>query len=245
MPDTITGKKFVIIGGSAGIGYGIAELILQQGAAEVIIASSTQTRIDAAVADLSKISSAKVSGKVLDMKDTKNVPPFFESIGNFDHLVSTAGGPLPQAKFPGETDIEEVMAASNDRYWSVLKAIQAAHKKINAGGSITVTSGTTIKRPLPGWSALSGVAGAIETATRNLAIDMAPIRVNCVAPGVVATPLWDKVPNRDAIFKGYSEKLPVGHVGTPEEVAEAYLFCFRCTYLTGQTLFVDGGGLLV
>lgn len=249
MPDTITGKKFVILGGSSGIGFAVAKLVLEQGAGEVVIGSSKQARVDSALERLKSVSKtgAKVWGRTIDMSSIDNVPAFFEGLGNFDHLVSTAGGALPQAKFPAETDLKVMMAGSSDRYWSVLKAIQCSYKQINKGGSITLTSGSTIKRPMPGWSPLSGVAGAIETATRNLALDMAPLRVNCVVPGVVDTELWDPMPSdaKQNLFKHYEDTLPVGHVGTPEEVAESYLYCFRCTYLTGESLFVTGGGLLV
>lgn len=250
MPDTVTGKRFVIIGGSSGIGFGVAKLVLEQGAAEVIIASSNQERVDKAVEALEaarKSPDSKVTGKTIDMSQLENIPAFFEGLGDFDHLVSTAGGSIPGEKFPAETDLAAARDRSNDRYWSVLKAIQCSYRQINPGGTITVTSGTTIQRPLPGWSPLSGVAGAIETATRNLALDMAPLRVNCVAPGVVLTELWDGMDQstRDGMMAERARTLPVGHVGMPDEVAEAYLYLFRCTYVTGQTLFVDGGGLLV
>ena len=157
MPDTVSGKKFVILGGSSGIGFAVAKLVLEQGAAEVIIGSSNQQRIDDAVRRLSSV--GKVSGKTVDLSRLENVPAFFQDLGNFDHLISTAGGSLPQEKFPEETNLEAAMAGANDRYWSVLKAIQCSYKQINQGGSITVTSGTTVVRPLQGWSVLSGVAG--------------------------------------------------------------------------------------
>lgn len=248
MPDTVTGKRFVIVGGSSGIGFAVAKLVLEQGAGEVIIASSSQDKVNAAVKSLqSHSTSGKVIGKTLDLKATDKIPEFFKDLGNFDHLVSTAGGALPFQKFPAETDIEATIANSNDRFWSVLKMIQASYKQINTGGSITLTSGTTIRRPMPGWSALSGIAGAVETATRNLALDMAPLRVNCVVPGVVDTPVWNGMPDevKAKAFEEYAKKFPVGHVGQPEEIAESYLYCFRCTYLTGTSLFVDGGGILV
>lgn len=156
------------------------------------------------------------------------------------------GNPSP-AKFPDDVDLEKAMAETSHRYWSVLKLIQCSYKQINQGGTITLTSGTTVKRPLSGWSPLSGVAGAVETVTRNLALDMAPLRVNCVVPGVVDTPLWQGMPNeaKEKMFEEYAKKYPVGHVGKPEEIAEAYLYVFRCTYLTGTSLFFDGGGMLV
>ena len=101
MPDTITGKKFVILGGSSGIGFSVAKLVLEQGAGEVIIGSSNETRVNDAVSRLKSASKTggKVSGKTLDMRDIDNIPAFFKDISIFDLLVYTAGGFLPQKTF--------------------------------------------------------------------------------------------------------------------------------------------------
>lgn len=245
MPDTVTGKKFVILGASSGIGFAVAKMVLEHGAAEVIIGSSNQDRVDRAVEKLQTFarSGAKVSGKTVDLRVIDNVPAFFEDIGQFDHFVSTAGSSLPKVQFPDNIDLNVARENENDRFWSVLRAIQCCYKKINEGGSITVTSGSVIKHPLPGWSALAGIAGAIETSTRNLALDLAPLRVNCVAPGFVLTELWDDMPKdqRDAMLAQAAKDLPVKHYGAPEEIAEAYLYLFKGTFTTGQTLYVEGG----
>jgi NAD(P)-dependent dehydrogenase (short-subunit alcohol dehydrogenase family) len=80
-----------------------------------------------------------------------------------------------------------------------------------------------------------------------MALDLAPLRVNAVAPGYVDTPLFDALlgDQRDAVLKAAGEKLPVGRVGRPEEIADAVLFLMRNAYVNGITLTVDGGGLLV
>ncbi|KAG9083350.1 hypothetical protein FRC07_013936, partial [Ceratobasidium sp. 392] len=90
-------------------------------------------------------------------------------------------------------------------------------------------------------------AGAVETATRGLAVDLKPLRVNTISPGLVDTELFNNFPpeQRKQLFETYREKLLVGHIGTPEEVAEAYIFAMKCQYLTGQIITVDGGGVLV
>jgi NAD(P)-dependent dehydrogenase (short-subunit alcohol dehydrogenase family) len=83
--------------------------------------------------------------------------------------------------------------------------------------------------------------------TRALAVELAPIRVNTVPPGVVKTPLWQAMPeaDREALYRQMEQSLLVGHVGEPEEIAEAYLYLMRQTYGTGQVIVVDGGGMLV
>lgn len=78
-------------------------------------------------------------------------------------------------------------------------------------------------------------------------MELAPIRVNIVSPGMVKSPLWANMTaaDREALYRQTGEKLPVGHVGEVEEIAEAYLYLMRRTYATGQVLRVDGGGALV
>jgi NAD(P)-dependent dehydrogenase (short-subunit alcohol dehydrogenase family) len=87
----------------------------------------------------------------------------------------------------------------------------------------------------------------MEGLTRALAVELAPIRVNIVAPGMVKTPLWSSVPEnqREGMYRQAAERLPVGHVGEADEVAQAYVYLMEQTYITGQTLIVDGGGTLV
>jgi NAD(P)-dependent dehydrogenase (short-subunit alcohol dehydrogenase family) len=115
------------------------------------------------------------------------------------------------------------------------------------GGSIVFTSGVAGRRPQAGWALGASICSAMEGLTRALAVELAPIRVNIVSPGVVATPLWGGMPPpaRDALFRQLGEKLPVGHVGSAEEVAETYLYLMRQTYGTGPVIVVDGGGTLV
>jgi NAD(P)-dependent dehydrogenase (short-subunit alcohol dehydrogenase family) len=87
----------------------------------------------------------------------------------------------------------------------------------------------------------------MEGLTRALAVELAPTRVNIVAPGVVKSPLWGNMttPDRDALYRQTAAKLPVAHIGEVEEIAEAYLYLMRQTYGTGEVLRVDGGGALV
>ncbi|MGA3302337.1 MAG: SDR family oxidoreductase [Methylovirgula sp.] len=100
---------------------------------------------------------------------------------------------------------------------------------------------------LPRWSLGASICAAMEGLTRALAVELAPIRVNIVAPGIVKSPLWDTMPkaDREALYGQMGGQLLVGHVGEVEEIAEAYLYLMRQTYGTGQVLRVDGGTELV
>jgi NAD(P)-dependent dehydrogenase (short-subunit alcohol dehydrogenase family) len=93
----------------------------------------------------------------------------------------------------------------------------------------------------------ASICGAMEGLTRALAVELAPVRVNIVSPGIVKTPLWREMPEeaRESLYASEARRLPVGHVADAQEIAEGYLYLMRQTFVTGQTLVIDGGGLLV
>ena len=93
----------------------------------------------------------------------------------------------------------------------------------------------------------ASICGAIEALTRALAVELAPTRVNAVCPGVVRTELWSNMAqsDRDVMYRGGAERLPVGRVGSPEALADAYLYLMRQGHSTGQVIVVDGGAVLV
>ena len=103
------------------------------------------------------------------------------------------------------------------------------------------------EHPNPNWSVVAGYAAGLHGLTRNLAVDLKPIRVNLVSPGVVQTQLWKDMDNemKDKMFKGLAERNPTGHVGTPEEVAEAYLWLMKDSNVTGRIAASDSGLLLL
>jgi NAD(P)-dependent dehydrogenase (short-subunit alcohol dehydrogenase family) len=133
------------------------------------------------------------------------------------------------------------------RYWGAFAAVKYAVPHIRPGGSITLTSGLASTRPHAGWSVASSICGAMEGLTRALAVELAPIRVNIVSPGVVKSPLWVALPatEREALYAGMADKLLLRHVGEPDELAQSYLYLMRQTYGTGQVIGVDGGGALI
>ncbi|KAG9118885.1 hypothetical protein FRC07_006384, partial [Ceratobasidium sp. 392] len=166
-------KKVLIIGGSSGIGYGVAAAALAN-RASVVIASSTKSKVDAAAERLKKGIDGKdgvtVSGESLDIKDFAALKEFLTKHAPFDHLVITAGEALDLSKGAPAAgdDLRERLGGSLDsRYWGVLNAANLIHhnKLINPGGSLVLTIGTAQKRPIPGWGFFLGAAGAVETAT--------------------------------------------------------------------------------
>jgi NAD(P)-dependent dehydrogenase (short-subunit alcohol dehydrogenase family) len=237
----LDGKRVVVLGGTSGIGFATAAAAAGEGA-KVIVASSRRSSVDRALAQLP----STATGRALDLADAATVRAFFDELGEFDHLVFTAGEPL--ALMPLDTlDVEAARSFFGLRYFGALGAVQTAVPHLRAGGSITLTSGTAAARGGPGWGVASSICGAIEGLTRSLAVELAPLRVNAVAPGVVRSPLWQGMTDadREQMFEETGATLPAGRVGEPEDVARAYLYCMTQSWATGTVQLIDGGTVLV
>jgi NAD(P)-dependent dehydrogenase (short-subunit alcohol dehydrogenase family) len=234
-------KRVVIVGGSSGIGLAVAEDVALQGA-EVVIVSSNAARLQEAI----KTIGGEARGEAVDVLDEKAVEIFFTNLGAFDHLVFTAGDSL-QLHELAETDLKQARRAFELRYWSALATVKYGSRHIRKGGSIVLTTGVAGRRPHSGWVIAASVCGTIEALTRALAIELAPIRVNAVCPGVVRTNLWQNMSSseREQLFESVGKRLPVGRVGEAHDIAQAYLFLMQEGFGTGQTVVVDGGTVLV
>jgi NAD(P)-dependent dehydrogenase (short-subunit alcohol dehydrogenase family) len=237
----LSNQRVVLLGGSSGIGLALAQQVVAQGAT-AIIASSNADRVRQAVATLN----GKAEGHTLDLSKEQDIQSFFQNIGDFDHLVFTAGDTLQLNELVA-TDLNKARHAFELRYWSVLAAVKHASKHIREGGSIVLTTGIAGERPHKGWTLAASVCGAIVSLTRALAVELAPIRVNAVSPGVVRTNLWRNMQEheRQGMYESVGKTLLVRRVGEACEIAQAYLFLMQEGYSTGQTVVVDGGGVLV
>ena len=238
---TLSGKRVVILGGTSGIGLATARAAVDAGA-EVVVASSRATNVDKAVAELG----AAATGQVVDLLDEAAIGALFAELGPLDHLVYTAGEALRLTPLP-TLDTVQAQAFFRIRYFGALAAVRAAAPRIRPGGSVTLTSGNAAERPASGWALGASVCGAINALTRALAVELAPIRVNAVAPGVVRSPLWSAMneAEREEFYRGVGGSLPVGRVGEVDDIAAAYLFCLTQDFATGSVYTVDGGGVLV
>ncbi|MEV6116187.1 SDR family oxidoreductase [Streptomyces sp. NPDC052109] len=233
-------QRVVVIGGTSGIGLAVAGGAAAEGA-EVVVASRRRESVDGALERLP----AGAEGHVLDATDEDAVRGFFERVGAFDHLVYTAGESLLLEPL-AEADVARARRFLDTRLWGAYTAVKHGAGSIRPGGSVVLTTGTAGRRPLPGSSAASALCGAMESLTRALAVELAPLRVNVVSPGMVRTELWRELPEeaRKELFRS-AESLPVGRIGEPADVAEAYLYLMRGGYSTGSVVVVDGGGTLV
>jgi NAD(P)-dependent dehydrogenase (short-subunit alcohol dehydrogenase family) len=237
----LDGQRVVLLGGSAGIGRAAAGLLGDLGA-EIVIASRSAGRIEAALAELP----SSAEGRVVDVNREGALERLFSEIGQFDHLVYTAGEPLRPFPLEG-VDLQEARRFMEARLWGALAAVKHAHDQIRPGGSVVLTSGSAAMRPAPGWMIGAAVCGAMEAITRTLAVELAPLRVNAIAPGIVRTELWSGMSEaeRDEMFAQTAQALPVGRVGEPRDVAQSIAYLLGDGYVSGTVVEINGGGNLV
>ena len=254
----------LVVGGSAGIGYGIAEACLEFGAS-VVIASRSDSKVSDAVSKL-KQSYPDAAGRIrghkvnLNTQET-NVEEELVKLFDFatengakklDHVVETAGDLELRGKLNLETVTPELMAqATSVRLVGVvlLAKVAARYLAKSYKSSFTMTSGALVYKPRPGLSPFVGAGGGKEPLTKGLALDMAPMRVNLVSPGAIETELlYGSTPKgkaREEMAEMYSKASILSRIGDVEDVVEAYLGCMRNGFQTGSTIHSEGGYLLV
>jgi NAD(P)-dependent dehydrogenase (short-subunit alcohol dehydrogenase family) len=230
-------QRFLIVGGSSGIGLATAEAAAAAGAA-VTIAARDEARLAAARDRIGGTARAVV----LDTGDEAQVERFFGDGEAWDHIAISAAR-TPTGPIRG-LSLAEARTAVESKFWGAYRIARAA--RLNPGGSLTFVTGFLATRP----SATSVLQGAInaglEGLARGLALELAPVRVNAVSPGLIDTPLWDGLTpeKRQALFDGAVQRLPVRRVGHAADVANAILFLATTPFATGTTVRVDGGGVI-
>ena len=232
------GQRVVVIGGGSGLGLAIAELAVIRGG-DVIVAGRNQAKLDAAVIAMGGASRTAV----VDTTEKRAVNEMFEQLGPIDHLVLTASA--TKTGKVHELAIEDAHASMMSKFWGPYLCASAARWR--DGGSLTLFSGVLSRKPMAAGAALASINAAVEALGRALALELAPVRVNTVSPGLIDTSAYDQMPadKRRSFFDATARSLPVGRVGTAEDIAAATLMLMTNAYVTGVTLDVDGGGLFV
>ncbi len=232
-------KKVVIIGGSSGIGLESAKQLVAQGA-EVIIASRSEEKLRIAKEQLG----VRATTFTLDTTQEQQVQSFFEKIGQFDHLVisaaETSGGSFLQ------TDTAQARQLFENKFWGQYYAAKYGASKISPNGSITLFSGVVAYKSMVGSAMLGAVNAAVSNLGQTLALELAPIRVNIVSPGIIDTPSRSKMPEeaRNNFYATVENKLPVKRIGRAEDVAQSVLYLLQNSFVTGTVLHVEGGHIL-
>jgi NAD(P)-dependent dehydrogenase (short-subunit alcohol dehydrogenase family) len=226
----------VIMGGSSGIGLATARLLRADH--RVTIAGRDRARLNEAAGSLG----GRVGTMLVDAADRAALDAVFQKLEAVDHLVvavtgARGGGPFTTLDL---ADVREGLAAKTLPH---LNAAQAALPALAANGSLTFVTAVSAGMANPATAGLAVINAGIEAAARTLAVELAPVRVNAVSPGVIDTPWWDSAPpeRRQAIFADVARRAPLGRVGTADEVAHAIRFLVTSTYVTGVVLPVDGG----
>jgi NAD(P)-dependent dehydrogenase (short-subunit alcohol dehydrogenase family) len=231
----LAGQKVVVVGGSSGIGLATAELAKREGA-EVIIASRNADRLNAAVARLG------VTAIVADVTSDESVASLFRNCGQVDHVVVTAAQ-LRSGPFKS-VSMDDVRGTMEGKFWGAWRCAKSAD--IKPGGSLTLVSGFLSIRPRPNSAIVGAANGAIESLARSLALELAPVRVNAVSPGIIDTPIRAGMPEearRDMLAKT-AAGLPVGRVGVGEDIARQILAFMTIGFATGSIVYIDGGALI-
>ncbi|MDJ1470642.1 SDR family oxidoreductase [Xanthocytophaga flava] len=239
--QSLRDKRVVILGGSTGLGFATGKAAAQEGAKITLVSHSLQ-KLEIAASQLP----SETEIYSVDLSEETNIRNFFEGYGQIDHLVYTAGENLTLNTIE-QLSLEAAQKFFAIRYWGALAAIKYAKKHINSGGSITLTGGIASLRPQAGWGIGASICGAMDAFTRAMAVELAPIRVNIVSPGLVRTNLWNSMDeaDRDGLFQTVGQALPVGRIGEADEVAQTYLYFMKQAFSTGQSVVVDGGNVLV
>jgi NAD(P)-dependent dehydrogenase (short-subunit alcohol dehydrogenase family) len=229
----MNGQTVVVIGGSAGIGLATARQARERGA-DVILTGRNPERLERAAAEVGAARTA-----AFDASDHEAMSAFLAGLGQVDHVISTAGGPYyaPLA----EIDIDAARRSLDDHF---LLAINVAQRAVGVvRGSLTFIGGTGGRKRGVGLSVIGAMTAAMPALIANLAVEVAPIRVNLIAPGFVDTPLsasllGDQLDARRAQLR---ETLPIGRVVGPDDVAALAIHLMTNTALTGATYDIDGG----
>ncbi|MGE1165724.1 SDR family oxidoreductase [Peribacillus simplex] len=235
----LKGKKVVIIGGSSGVGFESAKQVIAQGA-EVIIASRSEDKLQNAKEKLGD----RATALILDTTQEQQVQSFFEKVGQFDYLVvsaaETSGGSFLQ------TDTAKARQLFENKFWGQYYAAKYGAPKILPHGSIILFSGVVAYKSMVGSSILGAVNAAVSNLGQTLALELAPIRVNIVSPGIIDTPSRSKMPEetRNNFYATVGNKLPVKRIGRAEDVGQSVLYLLQNSFVTGTVLHVEGGHIL-
>ncbi|MEH7502733.1 SDR family oxidoreductase [Neobacillus drentensis] len=236
----LKGKRVVVLGGTSGIGLSTAKAFLDQ-SAQVIIASRSNSKLSEA----KQVLGGNVEAYEIDFRSEEKASDFFSKVGKFDHLVVTAGEGV-MGHF-SELPVTSAKEAFDSKFWGQYNTVRAALPYLNNESSVTLTSGVYGVRPPKGATTLAAINSAIEGLVRGLSIDLAPIRVNVVSPGIVDTPIFAGMPDdqRQELFNGIAQQLPVGRIAQPQDIAESYVYLAKNGFTTGTVVLINGGAHLI
>ena len=235
----LQGKRAIVLGGTSGIGLA-ATRQLEAAGARVIAGSRSQSNIDHAKA----ATGGNVSFRAIDVLDRDALTALFEEQEGFDILVNAAtGGERASGPFL-QMDLDGFQGSFR-KLWGYTNSVRLGTAHMAPDGAITLVSGYPARKANPGSSAISTVGNAVEGFVRAIAPEIAPRRINVVAPGMIDTPMFAAQGEaRIQFLANATRNMLIKRAGTADEVASAILLTLTNDYMTGTTIDVDGGALL-
>ena len=252
--NKLANKHVLILGGTSGLGYAVAKACLAA-SARITISSSSDSRITDTIKRLeSELSQGtkKCKGFSCDLsKDTaeQEIEALFAKVGKVDHIVYTAADALALMPLQKITREKAISGMQMRMIVPILVAkVGARYLTPGPDSSLTLTSGGVFERPMENWTIVAGAMGGVTSVMRNLALEMKPVRVNIVSPGLVDTELWNAAfgkEEKEGVFQTLAEKHLTGRVASPEEIAEAYVYLMKDSNITGRVISTDSGAGMV
>jgi NAD(P)-dependent dehydrogenase (short-subunit alcohol dehydrogenase family) len=235
MTGPLQGQSVLVVGRGSGIARAVT-IAARDAGAKVTAAGGDRDTLAAAYAG-----EPAISTQTVDLTDDASIAALGEQLGGVDHVVFTAS-----ARARGRLaalDREAILLSFDTKVIGPLMLAKHLAPRMDEGGSFTLFSGVAAAKITVGTMAVAITNAAAETLARSLALELAPIRVNAISPGVIDTGAWDTLgPQGKAdYFAGISARNPVRRIGTADDIANAVLFALTSTFLTGQTLHIDGG----
>ncbi|HEY6790869.1 MAG TPA: SDR family oxidoreductase [Trebonia sp.] len=235
MTASLKDQSVLIIGRGSGLARAIALAARDEGA-HVVAAGRNQEALGAAYDG-----EPGVSTENIDLTDEASIAALAERLGSVDHVVSTAS-----ARARGrlaDIDRDAIRLSFDTKVIGPLMLAKHLAPRMNQGGSFVIFSGVAAAKIAVGTMGVAITNAAADTLARSLALELAPIRVNAISPGVTDTGAWDEFgeQGKSAYFANISARNPARRIGTPDDIAQAVMFALTNKFLTGQTLHVDGG----
>jgi NAD(P)-dependent dehydrogenase (short-subunit alcohol dehydrogenase family) len=235
MTDPLKDQTVLVVGRGSGLARAIALAALDAGA-RVVAAGRRQEALSAAYAGEPGVSTEQV-----DLTDEASIAALGDRLGPVDHVVSTAS-----ARARGrlaDLDRDAIRLSFDTKVIGPLMLAKHLAPRMNPGGSFVLFSGVAATKIAVGTLGVAITNAAADTLARSLALELAPIRVNAISPGVIDTGAWDALGEHGKAdyFATMSARNPARRIGTPDDIARGVLFALTSTFLTGQTLHIDGG----
>jgi len=236
--EQLTGQRLVIVGAGSNLGRTVARRADAIGA-EMVLAGPDVRKLEWTAGELTR-PAAVVR---VDLADEETIAALAQDVGSFDHLVSTAAmpanGPVAQLQLAA---VQRAFAAKVLGPMMLAKHLSA---QASSHGSFTFFSGVAAWRPAPGRSVMATTNGALAFLVQALAVELAPLRINAISPGIVDSGAWDSMgADKDSFLRAAAERNPARRIGSNDHIVQAVLFALTNSFVTGTVLHVDGGARL-